>query len=510
MDPITMSPGNPNADETLLGILQRLRDLSQQPLVPQNPLAQLGTVMQGFAAGTQGQQNPALQMYAQQRQSQMGGLAHEATIGSALNTVQNQQAERKAQQSRLHLDVIKGLPDTTPETRTYKFNALQGFAKAQGLDIPADLMTGLIAGAATPAKLEEVAKLVIRGYTQSDGKLAPGAVMSDQAIASLIDLPVSYVSQTRQAFLANPNVFLDSISKKTLTALAQEETTLKQKNFDAMVETQAPELHGNPALRPFMLLAARSLYKKEYWELSSPERQKVFAQASQSYADQQGVATGERAFYALMAKQDAAKTAPAKDYFNANPPYGPLSSSTTVQTAQALEATKAATHVPQKNDQQALKYVNQLKSALDEYRDAILSLPEYFPKETGNKLQDLTNLGVAAAKFHSGAARTDPRTVPLTAIKRHVINLARLSGTGARMSNYVAELERASGGFDTVAGQDVKTGLANQVETFLNSQLEAMGFNPLPKYIQGKIVRLSTGTVVRILPDGTQYVIGAQ
>ena len=115
MDPITMAPGNPNTDETLLGILQRLRDLSQQPLVPQNPMAQLGTVMQGFAAGTQGQQNPALQMYAQQRQQQLTGLGTEATIGSALSTLQHQQTQRATESKKLQAtiagDLMKHLPD---------------------------------------------------------------------------------------------------------------------------------------------------------------------------------------------------------------------------------------------------------------------------------------------------------------------------------------------------------------------------------------------------------------
>ena len=100
-DPITTNPGDPNSDETLLGVLQRLKDLSAQPLVPNNPMAQLGVMLQGFSAGTQGKANPALEMYAGQRAQALKGLGEEGTIGAALATVSNRRAQRGMELDKL-------------------------------------------------------------------------------------------------------------------------------------------------------------------------------------------------------------------------------------------------------------------------------------------------------------------------------------------------------------------------------------------------------------------------
>ena len=507
MDPITMQ-ATPGGEETLLGILQRLRDLSQQPVVPQNPMAQLGTVLQGFAAGTQGQPNPALQMFQRQHEEARRGLTEQAAVGGMLSSREERKERLGLAKSAQLFEVIKSLPESTPETRTYKFQAMQRHGRSIGVDLPDGLITGLITGATTPAKLEEAAKLVIRGYEMGPTGLQGTATISDAEIARTLDMPVSLVSQHRAAFLANPNGYLSSLGRKTFTALAGEETDLRRKNFDAMIETHAPEIAGNTAIRPFVLVASRRLYGKEYWVLSGPERDKALAHGAQAFATQQGDLAGQRAFEVALAGIRAEDDKPAEGYHSATAPYAPLSGTTTVRTAKALEAVKSAAHISDKNDRQVLKYIGQMKAAIDEYRDAVRSLPEYFPPMTGDRLRDLAAIAAAGTRFHTGAARIDPRTVPLTAIKRHVVNLGRISGTGARLSNYVAELEKESGGFDVIAGQDVKLGLANQVETFLNSQLQAMGLQPLPKYTPGKIVRLSSGKVVRLLPDGTQYVIG--
>lgn len=111
MDPITMQ-ATPGGEETLLGILQRLRDLSQQPVVPQNPLAQLGTVLQGFAAGVQGQPNPALQMFQQQRQQEVQGLAQQAQIGGALGMMGERKEARAQTLREFSLKLAKDLENS--------------------------------------------------------------------------------------------------------------------------------------------------------------------------------------------------------------------------------------------------------------------------------------------------------------------------------------------------------------------------------------------------------------
>ena len=115
MPAITQNPMDLSGEQTLLGILQRLRDLQAQPMVPNNPMAQLGTVLQGFASGTQGRANPALEMYGGMRQQALKGLGEEAQIGGALSTLQNQRAQREADRQRLLSgmagDVMRALPD---------------------------------------------------------------------------------------------------------------------------------------------------------------------------------------------------------------------------------------------------------------------------------------------------------------------------------------------------------------------------------------------------------------
>ena len=115
MDAITQNPADLSGEQTLLGILQRLRDLQAQPMVPNNPMAQIGTVLQGFAAGTQGKANPALEMYGGMRQQALRGLGEEAQVGGALATLKNQQATREAERKKLLSgmagDVMRSLPD---------------------------------------------------------------------------------------------------------------------------------------------------------------------------------------------------------------------------------------------------------------------------------------------------------------------------------------------------------------------------------------------------------------
>ena len=132
MDPITMQ-ATPGGEETLLGILQRLRDLSQQPVVPQNPMAQLGTVLQGFSAGAQGQPNPALQMFQQQRQQEVQGLAQQAHIGGTLTTLQHQKMqmdqEREKQLMSVYQHVLEKSP--TPEGRLWAAEGLLNYGQTK-------------------------------------------------------------------------------------------------------------------------------------------------------------------------------------------------------------------------------------------------------------------------------------------------------------------------------------------------------------------------------------------
>jgi hypothetical protein len=85
-----------SGEATLLRALQQMQSLQNQPMLPDNPLVQLGSILAGFGAGVRGQSNPVVEMYRQQRKDQLGGLAQQATIGGALGTIESQRASRAA------------------------------------------------------------------------------------------------------------------------------------------------------------------------------------------------------------------------------------------------------------------------------------------------------------------------------------------------------------------------------------------------------------------------------
>ena len=137
---ITMSPSI-SPYESLLGILQQMQGLSQQPILPDNPLAQAGAILQGFSAGTQGKANPAIDFYTKQRQLQMTGLLGQATVGGALATVETAKAHRQDTLDKMFIDVHQGLlKSDSLEGRTLGARGLLDFSsKKFGIQAPSDL-----------------------------------------------------------------------------------------------------------------------------------------------------------------------------------------------------------------------------------------------------------------------------------------------------------------------------------------------------------------------------------
>ena len=108
-------------EETLLNALRQMQALQAQPVLPNDPLTQLGAVLSGFGAGVQGQPNPVLEMYRKQRQDQLTGLGQQATIGGALGTIETQRASRAAQaaqqaETRRYHDVTSGIAQQQADT----------------------------------------------------------------------------------------------------------------------------------------------------------------------------------------------------------------------------------------------------------------------------------------------------------------------------------------------------------------------------------------------------------
>ncbi len=101
---------DPTQQQGLLQILQQIQGIQNQPLIPDNPLSQLGAALQGFSAGYAGHQNPAVQQVMAQRQQTLSGLSQTAGVLGQINMMQHQQATleetrraRKVQEGTLAL-----------------------------------------------------------------------------------------------------------------------------------------------------------------------------------------------------------------------------------------------------------------------------------------------------------------------------------------------------------------------------------------------------------------------
>lgn len=88
----SQSAQDPTQQQGLLQILQQIQALQNRPLIPENPLSQLGAALQGASAGFAGQPNPAIQQAMAQRQQQLAGLSQTAGIMGSLASMQHQQA----------------------------------------------------------------------------------------------------------------------------------------------------------------------------------------------------------------------------------------------------------------------------------------------------------------------------------------------------------------------------------------------------------------------------------
>ena len=99
--------GPNTGEQTLLDALQGIQSIRSQPLIPDNPLAQLGSILAGFGAGVQGKPNPVTEMYRQQRQDQLVGFKEQAGIGQALGSIEDRRAQREFEAQKVRREEAK-------------------------------------------------------------------------------------------------------------------------------------------------------------------------------------------------------------------------------------------------------------------------------------------------------------------------------------------------------------------------------------------------------------------
>ena len=94
---LSFDPTVLQSDDTLTGILQRLQDLYNQPVIPNNPMAQAGSIMSGFAAGVKGQPNPAIEQAMEQRKTLFTQALGQANLALSMRREASLESQRKSQ-----------------------------------------------------------------------------------------------------------------------------------------------------------------------------------------------------------------------------------------------------------------------------------------------------------------------------------------------------------------------------------------------------------------------------
>lgn len=117
------------AEQTLLAVLNKINAMQNQPIVPDNPLAQIGAALAGFGAGVQGKANPVLAQFRADREMQMQGLAQQATIANALSSLENTRATRAETQRHHRATEEKAEKDYALRVRDFAQKNFTEFSK---------------------------------------------------------------------------------------------------------------------------------------------------------------------------------------------------------------------------------------------------------------------------------------------------------------------------------------------------------------------------------------------
>lgn len=111
MDPLSplnhIPPDDPVAG--LMATLQQMKALQTQPIIPNNQLAQMGSIMTSFNAGLTGKPDPLYESFRRDREGQLKNLHEQAGISGTLASLQNTQATREMAMKKYDLDLFQTL-----------------------------------------------------------------------------------------------------------------------------------------------------------------------------------------------------------------------------------------------------------------------------------------------------------------------------------------------------------------------------------------------------------------
>lgn len=164
--PYSQSAEDPTQQTGLLRILQQIQALQTRPLIPDNPLSQLGAALQGASAGFAGQPNPAIAQAMAQRQQQMAGLTQTAGVVGHLGDIAFKERDYKLriamEDRRIKAEEEKNKRDAAhqrltalapmakewasslnPETRKAGIEAQRALLKSANVDLPDAVWEGI-------------------------------------------------------------------------------------------------------------------------------------------------------------------------------------------------------------------------------------------------------------------------------------------------------------------------------------------------------------------------------
>src|SRR3990172_9148023 len=164
--PYSQTAQDPTQQQGLLQILQQIQAIQNRPLIPDNPLSQLGAALQGASAGFAGQPNPAMAQAMAQRQQQLSGLSQTAGIVGHLGDMAFKERDYKLrvdmEQRRLKAEDEKNKRDEShqrlaalapmakewaaslnPQTRRAGIDAQRALVKSVNVDPPDAMWEGM-------------------------------------------------------------------------------------------------------------------------------------------------------------------------------------------------------------------------------------------------------------------------------------------------------------------------------------------------------------------------------
>lgn len=288
-----MGGGVDPANDALMQALAQIRQAQAQPLLSNDPLAQLGVGLQGIAAGYRGQPNPAIEQALQVRQQQLGGAQQNFSNMMGLShlgmqtqdfALRKQMEERRVrqeaetEQQRRATEIFKtratmvngmlGLAKDNPLYAAPAMRELEAMYRQANIPVPAGGfdVTGM-RDLATQSK--KVGMYILAAPNTSDAEIASAAGVDPSAVTQL------------RATLTTPGVKRDELTKtlwgwtatdlqKDQVGLEQAKTNLGKTKIEAAVNTRLFQLEQVKNRTPAQ--EAERMTLEGFGKSSTPER----------------------------------------------------------------------------------------------------------------------------------------------------------------------------------------------------------------------------------------------